>query len=142
MNIDEYSPCKDGLEYYRSQPDFATAWKNCHRGDWMLWIAKKLNVDNRILTLAKGKCAETVLCLMKDQRSIDAVKSAIDFGNGLIDESQLNAYAYDAADTSYDTAYDTDAAYGAAREENQLKTANICREILTEAVMKKVKEQV
>ena len=154
MNIERFTPCRDGLEYYNSQPDFEIAWNNCHRGDWMLWMANELDVDNKILTLAKGKCAETVIHLMKDQRSIDAVKSAIDFGNELIDKDQLNA-AYTAAGTAYTAAGNTaDAAACAAADaaddddaddaikENQLKTANICREILTETVMEKLKEQV
>jgi len=68
-------------------------WEQCHRGDWLLWWAKKEGVGLRELTLAKGRCAETIIHLMKDQRSKDAVQAAIDYGNGLISEDQLNAAA-------------------------------------------------
>ena len=54
----------------------------CHRGDWLLWLAYKLEVDDRPFTLAKGHCANTVRHLMKDERSIKAVDAAIAYGNG------------------------------------------------------------
>jgi hypothetical protein len=103
--------------------------QDCHRGDWMLWLAKKIDIDIRLLTLAKGRCAETVIHLMTDDRSKAAVKAAIDYGNGLISDSELNAAAAaayaaayaayaaaaaaaDAADAAY-AAYAADAAYAA-----------------------------
>lgn len=45
------------------------AWEQCERGDWLLWWAKREGVDLQTLTLAKAKCAETVIHLMKDERS-------------------------------------------------------------------------
>ena len=30
-------------------------WETCHRGDWMLWLARKLNIDKRVLTIAKAR---------------------------------------------------------------------------------------
>jgi hypothetical protein len=129
------------------------AWDECPRGDWLLWWARKENVDKRVLTLAKGRCAETVIHLMKDQRSKDAVKAAIDYGHGLITGEQLRAAAYDAAayaayadaaaayaaDAAAAAAYAADAAAAAAyaadarkkaREDNQKKTADIVRSII------------
>jgi len=147
-----------------------------HRGDWLLWLAKKIDLPIPLITLAKGKCAETVIHLMKDQRSKDAVKAAIAFGNGEISREELNACAAAAyaADAYAAAAYAADAyaaaaaaaaaaayaadAYAAAaaaaaadaaadayadadaRKENQLKTANICREVLGAEIIKKVNE--
>ena len=57
--------------------------------------------------LAKGHCANTVRHLMNDQRSIDAVDAAIDFGNNKISIEELNVfagYAYAAASTAASTA--------------------------------------
>jgi hypothetical protein len=31
--------CSEAVEWARTQPDLETAWENCERGDWMLWIA-------------------------------------------------------------------------------------------------------
>jgi len=74
-NIEKYNPCEDSLIWYNKQESFEQAWNDCHRGDWMLWIAYHLGVDKRILTLAKGYCAKTIIHLMKDKRSINAVKN-------------------------------------------------------------------
>jgi len=54
----------------------------CYRGDWLLWLAYHLKVDDRPFTLAKGHCANTVRHLIKDERSIKAVDAAIAYGNG------------------------------------------------------------
>jgi len=118
LDITKFRPCSDGLEYYNSFPDFETFWKSCSRSDWLLWLSAKLNIDKHLLVLAKGKCAETVINLMRDERSKTAVQAAISFGNGLTSEDELRtaadaAYAAYAAadDDAYAAAY---AAYAAA----------------------------
>ena len=130
--LEKTGSCREAILYVKEQENYVKAWQNCPRGDWMLWIAAKLKVDKRLLTLAKGKCAETVLHLMRDQRSKDAVRAAIDYGHGIISDEQLRITAAAAA-----------AAYTAcaARKQNQLQTANICREILTEVVLSAWKKQ-
>jgi hypothetical protein len=164
LNLENLGACREAIKFSLQFNTSEEAWNACERGDWMLWLAKKLKVDNHKLTLAKGMCANTVIHLMKDQRSKDAVKASIDFGNGLIDEIELaaaadaaDAAAYAAADAAAaaadaaaaDAAAYADAAADAAayadaaadaRKKNQLLTASICKEILTEEVMQKVKE--
>jgi hypothetical protein len=34
--------CHDAVEWASTQPDLATAWRECKRGDWMLWLLGKL----------------------------------------------------------------------------------------------------
>lgn len=198
--LEKLHACREAVKYVTTQKSAVSAWRNCPRGDWMLWLAYHLKVNKRLLTLAKGKCAETVLHLMKDQRSKDAVKAAIDYGNGVINDEELvytAAYAYAAvayaaddaaayaadfattadvaatytiivansATAASDSAYaaiidnaDSTAAYSAdaaadavttadfadaadnARLNNQLLTANICREILTKEVLNAYKK--
>ena len=99
--IERFSPCADAIAFRKKYKTFRGAWNACPRGDWMLWIAQKLDVDIRTLTLAKGYCAKTVIKLMKDQRSKDAVKAAIDFGRGKIDKNELIKAAYAAAYAAY-----------------------------------------
>ena len=89
-------------------------WATCHRGDWMLWLARKLNIDKRVLTLAKGHCANTVRHLMKDERSIAAVDMAIKYGEGNATDSELAAAAAAAAYAADAAAYAAYAAYAAA----------------------------
>jgi hypothetical protein len=186
--IEKYNPCPDAVEYRKGFDTFRQAWDACPRGDWMLWIAARVGVNKRLLTLAKGRCAETVKHLMQDERSVRAVDMAISYGLGEATDEQLiavaNAYAaaaeyaavaaYSAADAAVSSyasayaaayaakaadayasadaytdaaaaaaaaAYSAEAAYyaadaAAARTKNQMQTANICRELLTEEVMK------
>jgi hypothetical protein len=134
----------------------------CHRGDWLLWIAKRVDVNLRLRTLAKGHCANTVRHLMTDERSINAVDVAIAFGEGRATREELNfaaataadaaaSYAaacasYAAADAAYaDTAdaaaYAADAAYADfAAALNRQQTADICRQYIGESLIEKVNQ--
>jgi hypothetical protein len=127
--IKKFDPCKSAIEFRKEFKSFEEAWDACPRGDWMLWLASKLKVDKRLLTLTKGYCAKTVEHLMKDERSKKAVQAAIDYGNNLIDEEELRgaaatayaatataaaAAAAAAADDAAAAAYAAYAAYAAA----------------------------
>ena len=129
------------------------AWEECPRGDWMLWFYKKqFPGDIRKLTLAKAYCANTVRGLMHDERSRYAIDVAIKFGYGFATPGKLKesakaasaaadaaAYADAAASAhaaahaaAYDAAHAAAhaAAYAAAKKQNQLLTADICRQFL------------
>jgi len=131
--------------------------KTVHRGDWLLWLARTIDLDIRPLTLAKARCAKTVIHLMKDQRSIDAVNIAEKFGLGECTLEELHTASRAAHDASYSScaayaayAATADAATARAavyaseaatdRTENQLQTADICREILGQLIIDKVNE--
>lgn len=182
FNIAPYYPCVEASQWYDSQKSTREAWEACPRGDWLLWIASKLGVNKKTLTLAKGRCAETVLHLMLDKRSKEAVRVAIAYGQGKATEDELktaiafataaagavdgvnaafsvhisavsaaasaaaayvNTVAIDAAATyaAYAAAYATDVnSYIIAKKQNQRQTADICREVLTEAVFEKIEK--
>lgn len=117
----------------------------CHRGDWLLWLAQKIDIGLQPLTLAKGHCANTVRHLMQDERSLKAVDMAIAFGEGNATREELDAAfaaAFAAADAAYDAAYAAaaDVAYDAARKENQMLTADICRKYIGELIIDKCNE--
>lgn len=149
-------------------------WHTCERGDWLLWIATKLNVDKRKLVLCAALCAHMVV-RMQDARSRDAVRVAFLWGRGKATDEQLSsarkaawgaacgsgatAAAALAADAAAALAADADGADSAVRaaalaiawtaadadaatdkKSNQLRTAEIARKILTNDVMKKIKE--
>src|SRR5574343_190273 len=108
----ELNACKDAREWAGDKTiDQVVA--ECHRGDWLLLLAYKVKIDHRLLTLAKGHCANTVRHLMKDERSIRAVDTAIAFGEGRATPDELKA-----------------AADAAERNKNQQLTADICRKYL------------
>jgi len=92
LDEDHVNACKEAITWVKEMT-IEQAMIDIHRGDWCLYIAMLLEVDERTLTLAKGKCAETVMHLMRDQRSVDAVKACIDYGNGLISKADLQIVA-------------------------------------------------
>ena len=146
--LNKLNACSEAIEWVGDK-SLEQAWNTCHRGDWMLWLYKKLYPDNqKELTLAKGHCANTVRHLMKDQRSINAIDTAIAFGEGRITSEELKKAASDAYDAyaAATAAYAASAAYAdayaaataayaadadAARTKNQQETADICRKYLT-----------
>jgi hypothetical protein len=105
--------CYDAKEWVATQKSPTLAWQNCERGDWMLWLARKLKVDDKKLTMAKAMCAKQVEHLMKDQRSKDALQACFDYVNGKITREELN-YAYAAAADAAAAAAAADAAADAA----------------------------
>jgi vacuolar-type H+-ATPase subunit D/Vma8 len=109
FDLRQFDICKPPLDFYDNYDSFEDAWNACPRGDWMLWIAHKLKVDHRILTLAKSRCARTVIHLMKDKRSINAVEISELYGLGKATEEELHkAYqAASSASSSATAAYDS-----------------------------------
>ena len=160
--LENLKACEDAIDYVKTQKSAKDAWMNCSRGDWMLWLAKKLDVDDRLLTLAKATCANQVRHLMTDQRSIDALDASFRYAKGELTREELNTYAaasyaaYDAASAaaasasayasaaSSTAAYASSAAYAAAYASaasaaSLKKSADICREILTDVVLEEYK---
>ena len=113
-DLQQLEPCENGYKFAQSKNSLIEAWNTCERGDWMLWFAQKLNCPLQLLTLAKGKCAETVMHLMCDERSSNAVKVAIDFGNGVATREELDAAADAAKAAAADAFDDAFASYTAA----------------------------
>jgi hypothetical protein len=100
------SMCDEWLAFYEKFDTFESAWAACDKGYWMLHIAFNFNIDRRVLTLAKGHCANTVRHLMEDERSIKAVDLAIAFGEGKATEKELDN-AIVSAYAAYANAYDS-----------------------------------
>jgi hypothetical protein len=140
MTFTEYlksiNACSDAIEWAESKT-VEEVVATCHRGDWLLWLASKCDIGLQPLTLAKGHCANTVRHLLKDDRSIKAVDTAIAFGEGTATREELDAaYAYAAyAAAAADAYYDADAA---AAIENRLQTADICRQYIGDLIIQKV----
>jgi hypothetical protein len=151
----ELNACKDAREWAGDKA-IEQVVQECHRGDWLLWLAKRVGVELQPLTLAKGHCANTVRHLMTDERSLKAVDTAIAFGKGKATKEELDkaAVAAAAADAAYDAAaavaaaaaasaayayaaYDAYAA-AAAGKANQLQTADICRKYIGGLIVKNV----
>ena len=163
----ELAACKEAMEWVEDKT-IEEVLRDSWRGDWLLWLARKLDLPIQQLTLAKGRCANTVRHLMHDDRSIKAVDAAIAFGEGKITREELKdaayasaayvataaasaaAYAaYVAAYAAYATAAASAAAYAAyvaayaadaaaAKKKNQEETSGICVEILGQLLIDEV----
>jgi hypothetical protein len=60
-------PCADAREWLESLPDEITpeqAWCECERGDWMLWLAGRLNVERVAIVRTACAVARSVLHLV------------------------------------------------------------------------------
>jgi hypothetical protein len=111
----ELRACNEAIEWANNYRTIEEIVDKIERGDWLLWLAKKVGMPLKQLTLAKAMCAKTVIHLMKDQRSIDAVNIAEKFG--LTDEvtlEDLNFARKNAEAAAYAYAYADDAAASAA----------------------------
>jgi len=144
----ELRACEEAREWAANK-SIEQVVAECHRGDWLLWLAKRVGMDLQTYTLTKGLCANTVRHLMKDERSINAVDVAIAFGKGEATRDELDAAYADAdaaaayaAATAYaayaSVAY---AATAAAKEQNQQQTADICREVFGNKLIELVNQK-
>lgn len=154
--LTKLNACEEAIDWAQNRT-IEEVIQECHRGDWLLWLAQKVDIGLQPLTLAKGHCANTVRYLMKDERSIKAVDTAIAYGEGKVSIEKLNATAsaayfaayaadaYTAVYVAYAAASNADAtatfaAYGsgAEKKENQMLTADICRKYIGDLIIDKV----
>jgi len=158
--LEELNACYEAREWVGDK-SLKKAWKKCKRGDWMLWYYFKEVGFTKDLVKAKADCVSLLKHLMKDQRSFHALQACYDYVDGKISKKELRRAAdaaYDAAasaSAAYATNDDWDAvaavvasaaadaaaanaAYSAPQKENLKRCADICREVLTESLFKKI----
>ena len=147
----------DEIHKYQTFNEF---WSNCTRADWMILLAEKLKVEKKLLVKTSGRCAATVKHLMNDKRSLDALQACEDYGNGKINDDELSVFAASANDAIYFCAASESIAcaciglfsqaasassYAARNADkpfsNELEMACICRSILTNEVLRLIKNK-
>ena len=170
--LKKMTACDSAIEFAEQYETIEEVIDACPKGEWLAWLAGEIGVDKRKQVLAAGRCANTVIHLMHDQRSIDAVNGAIAYGNGEIGEEELIKLADAAAAAAAANADFWSARYAAAaaaaaaraanadfwsaryaaawaaaaadaasqgaddRETNELLTADICREVYRDELIK------
>ncbi|MHA1372072.1 MAG: hypothetical protein ACTSRA_20425 [Promethearchaeota archaeon] len=117
-HLENINACSPAINWVNDR-GIKKAFKECQRGNWMLWYAYKNRErlgleDMKLITLAKVKCARLAQHLMRDERSLKALDVAEKFAQGKATEKEL-ADAADAAYAAVDAAYD-DAAYDNAAD--------------------------
>ena len=119
----ELNACRPAIDWAEDRT-IEEVLRDSYRGDWLLWLSKKLDLPLNKLTLAKARCAKTVIHLMKDQRSIDAINVAERFGLDECTLEELNAAAANAAAAAADAAAADAAAANAAAAAADAAAAN------------------
>jgi len=87
--LEYYNVCEEAMPYCLLKPDLRTAWTDCQRGDWMLWLAKRTYCDIRKVMLTNGKCLELIIPILTDKTQIAAINAAISFGKFEINSWKL-----------------------------------------------------
>ena len=73
--------CHEAMDWFRPQPDVLTAWRDCQRGDWMLWLLGKLSGEpgsdaRRPLVLCVCECARLALPYVRGEtRTLKAIET-------------------------------------------------------------------
>jgi len=103
-HLESIPACEGAIKWVKNR-SIKRAFKECQRGDWMLWYAyrnrEKLGLeDMKLITLAKVKCARLVQYLMKDERSLKALDVAEKFALGKATGKELSNAANEAADVA------------------------------------------
>jgi len=117
--------------------------KTCHSGDWLLWLAQKINMEIRPLIPANELPGVTSSRLWKDEMSKKAIEVAKAFSVGKATSLELKvADALKAeAEAAYALLSNTYGAYTYgtdARTQDELKTADICRKYIGQHIIDKV----
>ena len=130
--INHLHPCEDAATWADGYTSPDEAWRECQRGDWMLWLLGKLSGtpesdDRKKLVLCAMECARLVLPIYEkrftsDNRVRACIETAERWANGQATITELRsarsaaaaaaAAAADAADAA--AAYAAYAAYAAA----------------------------
>ena len=132
------SACSESEEWAGSRTP-QEAWEACPRGDWLLWLAGKLEIDRKLLVLAACDCArlalpfvpegeqrplkaiETAEAWTRGEASLEEVKAAADAARASANAAYAAAYTAYTANTAYAAAY---AAVDAANAANAVYAAN------------------
>ena len=113
--VAKYSPCAEAVELMRTFKTSATAWRNCKRGDWMLWLLGTMSgpsesASRRKLVLAACACARLSLKYVpaSETRPRVAIETAEAWAKGkegvTLEKVKSAAYASASASAAYASA--------------------------------------
>ena len=146
--LERLGACREAADWYDGR-DSEQAWAECERGDWMLWVAGKLNVDRKVLVAAACECAELALVHVPDgeDRPRQAIETARAWVSGNATLEQVRkaasaAYAASAADATRPAASAADAAAYASRAKSLRRSAEIVRAHISWVVLHEAVEAV
>jgi len=111
----EMDACEEAIMWVGDK-NLEQAWNDCHRGDWMLWLAAKIEVERKLIVRAACACARLALPHVPtgETRPLISIETAEKWSDGEATIEEVRK----AADATYaDVAYTAAnaAAYAAAR---------------------------
>ena len=111
--LTELGACHEAVKW-AGRKTHKKAWETCKRGEWLLWIAGRLDVDRKLLVMAACGCARTALKYIPDgeDRPRIAIETAEAWTRGEATIDQVRSAANAAA--SYAASHAADAASYAA----------------------------
>ena len=111
--LESMHACSEAVEWVAHR-GIVKAWRECPRGDWMLWLAGRLDIDRKLLVMAACDCAETALQYVPDgeDRPAKCIQVTRNWCEGTATIEDVRAARGD-ADAAYAAAADA-AAYAAA----------------------------
>ena len=109
----ELGACPEAVKW-AGRKTHKKAWETCKRGEWLLWIAGRLDIDRKLFVLAACGCARTALKYVPDgeDRPRMAIETAEAWVRGEATIGQVRSAANAAA--SYAASHAADAAPSAA----------------------------
>jgi hypothetical protein len=141
-HLEDLRACCEARDWAAGQPDAATAWATCERGDWLLWYVGRTAAGEpwseewKLLVRAICECARLALPNVPEgeARPRLAIETAEAWTRGEATEEEVRAtsyVAYAAAEAAYDAAFDV--AYDASYAGEAAEAAAIAAEAAAEA---------
>ena len=144
--LNKLGACGQAVKWAKEMKNGQSAWDNCERGDWMLWLVGKMSgkpesAKRKKLVLCACECARLAMVHVPkgEIRPLKAIETAETWarGDATIEEVRVArraAYAADAAYAAYAAAaYAADAAYADAAADASYarkKTLKKCADIV------------
>jgi len=134
--IQKFTPCSSGEDWIVGSCGQNTynLYRICNRGDWLLWLAVRLEIDRKKIVEAACDCAEQTMKYVNDpqKRPQNAIRVARLW---LLDKATLEEVKVAAAAAA--AAY---AAGAGARKKSLLKSAQIVRKVIPYKIFKEALE--
>ena len=132
--LNDMNACSEAVEWVGKR-GLMTAWRDCPRGDWMLWLAGRLDIDRKLLVLVACDCAETALQYVPEgeDRPAKCIQITRDWCNGTASLDDVRA-ARRAADAAATAAYAATYAAYAAAYAARTKALKICADLVRKRI--------
>jgi len=125
--LEKVGACGSAIRWASEMKNGQSAWDNCERGDWMLWLAGKMSgkpesAKRKRLVLCACECARLALVHVSkgELRPLKAIETAEAWARGKATIEEVRKArsvavdaAYAAVDAAYAAVYAADAVYAA-----------------------------